>query len=104
MRRLLSTVAAAALLSLAGCHHCDVCDDCGDGTGAGGCGGRGCGSRSHHAKVYGDQGYAPGYVAPVMEAKATPVVQPAPTGPTITPTTPVASPAKTAARRVSVFR
>ncbi|HVJ83916.1 MAG TPA: hypothetical protein VNC50_22810 [Planctomycetia bacterium] len=103
MRRLLSTVAAAALLSLAGCHHCDVCDDCGDGAGTGGCK-RGCGSRSHHAKVYGDQGYAPGYVAPVMEAKATPVAPPAVTVTPVTPATPVAAPAKTAGRRVSVFR
>lgn len=61
MRRLVSKISAAAMLVLAGCHTCDVCDDCGDGC-------NGCGASSYHARHYGDPGFAPGYVAPPVEA------------------------------------
>jgi hypothetical protein len=73
MQRLLRTVFTAALLGMAGCHTCDVCDDCGDGAGTGNGGGckKGCGSRSYHAKVYGDPGWAPGYVPPTEYSKST---------------------------------
>ena len=60
MRRLLSRISAAAVLALAGCHTCDVCDDCGDGCGV-------CNGSSYHSRVYGDQGFAPGYVTPQFE-------------------------------------
>jgi hypothetical protein len=74
MQRLLRTVFTAALFGMAGCHTCDVCDDCGDGGGNGngknGCK-KGCGSHSYHAKVYGDPGWAPGYVPPTEYSKST---------------------------------
>jgi len=59
MRRFISRISAAAVLTLAGCHTCDVCDDC-----DGGCNG---GASSYHARNYGDPGYAPGYVTPQFE-------------------------------------
>ena len=43
MKRIITTLFAAVLLTATGCHSCDICDDCGEG----GCGtGRGhcCGS------------------------------------------------------------
>jgi hypothetical protein len=63
MRRLLSRISAAAVLALAGCHTCDVCDDCADGS----C----CGNGGYHARVYGDPGFAPGYVSPQFEGTVT---------------------------------
>jgi len=67
MRRLLSRISAAAVLAVAGCHTCDVCDDCGDGYGCGG----GYGASSHHARNYGDPGFAPGYATPEFEGTVT---------------------------------
>jgi hypothetical protein len=64
MRRLLSLFSAALVLSVAGCHTCDVCDDCGDGCGS-------CGSNGYHSRVYGDPGFAPGYVTPEYEGTVT---------------------------------